>query len=491
MKTKFLTAIIFVLTFSTAFAQNSRIMYFMDLPQNHFLNPALKPSGSLYIGLPVITGINLDFANNYLSFTDLARSGVKLSESSVPILNQGFDKDGFLSRLKERNYFGTDASVQFLGAGFYAGKDLYLFFDVTGQVEENIVVPRDMFRLALMGNQYFGGQTFDFSDFRAEAVYYNEFGFGFSRNITPKLRIGARAKLLFGVARGSVIPNSLKLTVNNDYSNTLYSDIEVKIAAPLNFYIGAENKVDSIHFDETRFRHGRNVAKFLTGSENKGAGLDIGAEYDINDRFSVSASVTGLGFINWKRDSSDFRTKNIIQLDGQDLADVYEGKTTAGDFAESLVDSLKKSLVYVGNRSFTSVLPSGLTVAGKYVLNDKFSFGVLSYSRLIDRQIREAITLSAMMNLGDVFSANLAYTASNRNYSNIGIGMSVKAGFARFYFMVDRIPLRWSSLNTGGSKIPVPSNWNTVNTWFGLDLVFGHNPEKIHDRPILNDNNQI
>jgi hypothetical protein len=92
------------------------------------------------------------------------------------------------------------------------------------------------------------------------------------------------------------------------------------------------------------------------------------------------------------------------------------------------------------------------------------------------------------MNLGSVFSASLAYTASNSSYSNLGAGLSVRAGFAQFYFLVDRIPLSWSKVNTGDHKIPVASNWNTLNTWFGMNFVFGYNARKENDKPMVSDN---
>jgi hypothetical protein len=56
-------------------AQNSQVLYFMNLPQNHLLNPALRPSNSVYIGLPVMSGINFNVNNNFVNFSDIFLKG--------------------------------------------------------------------------------------------------------------------------------------------------------------------------------------------------------------------------------------------------------------------------------------------------------------------------------------------------------------------------------------------------------------------------------
>ncbi|NLJ43048.1 MAG: hypothetical protein GX431_05265, partial [Bacteroidales bacterium] len=42
------------------------------------------------------------------------------------------------------------------------------------------------------------------------------------------------------------------------------------------------------------------------------------------------------------------------------------------------------------------------------------------------------------------------------------------------YFLVDRIPLSWKSAGSSGDSFALPSNWNTLHTRLGLNLVFGN-----------------
>ena len=77
-------------------AQNSQVLYFMNLPQNHLLNPALRPTNSVYVGLPALTGININVRNNFLNFSDVLSEGMKIDESTIPFLNEDFDADRFM-----------------------------------------------------------------------------------------------------------------------------------------------------------------------------------------------------------------------------------------------------------------------------------------------------------------------------------------------------------------------------------------------------------
>jgi hypothetical protein len=56
MKTKYFFVLLIIMLTSGAAAQN------------HLLNPALKSTNTIYIGLPVISGITLNVTNNVFNF---------------------------------------------------------------------------------------------------------------------------------------------------------------------------------------------------------------------------------------------------------------------------------------------------------------------------------------------------------------------------------------------------------------------------------------
>ena len=476
-----LTALL-LLSFANSSGQNSQVLYFMNLPQNHLLNPAFRPTNRIYVGLPGLTGVNLNVTNNILNFSDLFAKGVEISKSTFPFLDPNFNRDKFLGRIKELNYLEPKVSVQLLGVGVTAGKDLFVFLDIIDNAEVNLVCPGNLIRLAFLGNEEFIGQTLDLSSIKADVNYYREIGLGASKYITPKLRFGAKGKLLLGIAAGSFQNYGLDLTVNSDYSNTLYANMAVDISAPVDFIRNSDNGIEDVQLIKKRFDPGNDNLKALFNMRNAGFGLDIGAEYSLTENLVFSAAITDIGFIKWKSDITNLVARGNTELRGLDFQDIYEGTATIDDLTKNMVDSIS-NLFQIADlrRPFTTKLPVGLSLGGQYKFTDKFSAGILSYSRIIGQQVKEALTLSGKVDLSDVFSATLAYTMCNHYYNNLGLGLSVRAGFAQFYFLFDKVPVKWSRAGTSNDSIVLPANWNTIHTRFGINLVFGNGKMKTQE----------
>jgi hypothetical protein len=487
-KPKYMLIFLMAMIIAEASAQNSQVLYYMNLPQNHLINPALRPSNSLYIGLPAISGINFNLNNNFVNFSDVFMKS-QTSDSVISFLHPDYNVDDFLDKIKDKNSMETEATVQLLGVGFSAGRDLYIFLDINERIAGNVVFPGDLFKLALKGNEGFIGSEIDFSSFRGDLKYYREIGLGFSRNFTNKLRIGVKAKMLFGIAGVSIDNRSLGITVNDNYSHTLDADMTVNISAPLTVNMPADHSLDStdIVFDDNRFKTSGGISDFLLGKKNIGLGLDIGATYDISDKIVISAAITDLGYIKWKKDVTNLNDKGQFTFSGFDLTDVINGTKTFDELSTEMLDSLKNSfIVSDSNVPFTTYLPFGVTLGGSYNLTEHISFGLLSYSRFIGKQIRESLTLSSNINLGNSLSTSLSYTIANHRYDNIGVGLAFRAGIFQFYMLADRIPIMWNSIKIDDkSSIPLPTSWNTINLRLGMNLVFGNKNKKKTDKPML------
>jgi hypothetical protein len=292
--------------------------------------------------------------------------------------------------------------------------------------------------------------------------------------------------MLLGIAAASIENNSLNIEVNNDYTHTLNADLMVNFSAPLTVYTSGQNNFDSIKFDDSRFNTGKDILHYLLSTKNIGFGVDIGGEYSFSDRLKVSAAVTDIGYIKWKRDLSNVKARSTFTFSGVNLLDVYNGTMTFDSLGKELLDSLKKSF-YLTNAPapFTTTLPIGVTLGGSYNLTKSFSVGLLSYTKFIGKQFREALTLSANVNFGNAFSTTLAYTAMNSRYDNLGFGMAFRAGWFQFYFLADRIPVTWNKIITDGGTIPLPASWNTVLARLGMNLVFGNKIKKKNDKPMV------
>jgi hypothetical protein len=484
-KIKYVLILILTLILADASAQNSQVMYFMNIPQNHLLNPALRPSNSLYIGLPVVSGINLNINNNFVNFSDIFIKG-QPKDSIISFLHPGYNVDKFLAKIKDKNSLEPEVAIQLLGVGFSVGKDGYVFLDINDRIDGNIVLPGDLFRLALKGNEGFVGNKIDLSSLRGDIKYYREVGVGYSKNFTDKLRIGIKGKLLFGIADASIDNKALGISVNSDYSHTFDANLAVNISGPVNVYMDSKHNIDSVVFDNNRFKTSSGITDFLSGKKNTGLGMDIGATYDLTDRIVLSASLTDLGFIRWNKDVTNLKANNHFEFSGLNMLDYFNGTKTLDEIGNNMVDSLKNAFVVSKTKtSFTTYLPFGISIGGSYNVTKQISVGLLSYSRVIEKQFREALTLSANINLGNALSTSLSYTAENYQYDNLGAGLAFRAGIAQFYLVSDRIPISWNKISDKNNNIILPANWNTFNLRLGMNLVFGNKSKEKSDRPMI------
>jgi len=484
-KMKYILITVLALIFADSSAQNSQVLYFMNLPQSHLINPALRPSNSVYIGLPLISSINLNMNNNFVNFSDLFQKD-QSKNLIISILHPDYDPDKFLAKIRDKNSIEQEFTIQTLGVGFSVGKDSYIFLDINERIDGNIVLPKDLFRLALKGNSDFVGRKIDLSSLRGEMSYYREVGLGFSRNFTDKLRVGIKGKLLFGLANASIDNKSLGISVNEDYSHTLDANLTVNMSGPIHVNMDSKNNITSIAIDENKFKTASGVRDFFTDSKNIGFGMDIGASYDLNDRIVLSASVTNLGFINWKKDVTNLKADNKFKFSGLNLLDVINGTKTIDELAADMLDSLKNAFVVSNTKTaYTTFLPFGVSVGGSFSVTKKLTLGLLSYSRVIGQQIRESLTFSANLTIGNEFSASLSYTAENHRYDNLGAGIAFRTGVTQFYLLSDRVPVTWTRIKDNNSNVIIPSNWNTVNIRFGMNIVIGNRVREKNDKPMV------
>jgi hypothetical protein len=481
-----LLVIFLAVVFSDVAAQNSQVLYYMNLPQNHLLNPALRPSNTFYIGLPGVTGVNINVNNNFIRcFSDIFMHS-ESGDSIITFLHPDYNVDDFLAKIKDKNSIEPEAGIQLFGLGFNAGKNLYMFIDIIERVQGNVVVPRDLIVLAMKGNEGFVGNNIDLTSLRGDLKYFREAGFGLSGNITSRLRVGARGKLLFGLASVSIKNRSLGIRVNDDYSHTFNADLTVNLSGPVKVIPDEDNSVGSIEIDDSGFDSDMEKLDYLLNTRNLGLGLDLGAEYTITDKILISASITDLGYIPWKSNVSNLIADTSFMFRGFNLTDVIEGTKTFEEVSDEMLDSLENSLKLAeGKNKFTTYLPVGFTIGGQYKLTKSFSVGLLSYSRLIGKQLKESLSLSANLNLGNAFSTSISYTMANQRYDNLGAGLSFRAGIFQLYVVGDKIPVRWNKIITGGNKIPLPETFNTLNLRAGLNLTFGNRVKVKNDRPMV------
>jgi Family of unknown function (DUF5723) len=462
----------------SASAQDSQVMYYMKIPQNHLINPAIEPANSFYIGLPVLTGINVSINNNFLQLTDLFSKGDTIS--SWPPKN--FDLNKLAGDLKANNNISADANIQLLGLGFMIGRDMNIFIDVIDRINANIVFPKDIMKLYITGYNQFLNQTINLSGLNLRAQYFREYGVGFSKNVTEKLRVGAKVKILFGIASLNFDNRSLSLK-DSSFTQTVNADASLDVSG--------KERINTLDNDFSSKKYGQFFKDYLNAPfSNPGLGIDLGVVYNFNKMFSVSAAVTDLGFINWKNGLKSFEANKPFKLDTLSLKDVVHQTISIDSLINGIKGTIKNNFIENLNpAAYKTYLPVGISAGAN--INLRFlSFGVLSQSRIFAGQINEALTLSANAYLGRAFSASLGYTMANYSYNNFGFGIAFKAGPGQIYLIADKIPVNWSKLKSGNktdgySTLPLPDNWNMINLRIGFNISFGKIISKKTDKPMV------
>jgi len=234
------------------------------------------------------------------------------------------------------------------------------------------------------------------------------------------------------------------------------------------------------------------ILDFAFNMGNVGFAVDLGAVYNIGDYFTLSASVVDLGYINWKQDVYNFVSKGTYSFEGIDASPEFDVNDNSdfGDVAEAMLDTIGDIFKPLSQEeAYITMLPTKIYLGGTFNVSEKLNLGLLSRSQIYKGKIQQALTISANTNLGNALITTVSYTMSNNSYNNLGVGLSFRGGPFQFYFISDHIPVTFNKLrfedNGDVTSFPFPTDLNRINIRFGLNFVFGCNPKRFKDKPLL------
>jgi len=471
-----------LITGLAGYGQLSQTQYFMNFPQANQANPAFRPSSKVFIGLPVISNINIGINNNLTSLSNLFQT-LPGTDSIMTPLHPDYDRTAFLDKMGKRGYFSTDLTIQLLGVGFTVNNDWYIDLGLSQKAFASVYVPKDLFTFLLEGNESFIGSSIDLSGFGMEAYQYLEMSAGISKNIMPNLRVGGRFKLLFGGIGASLDNRRLEIDVNEDFSHTLHTDMTLNLNGPMEVLTDADNLIEDIVFNEDI-----NPFEIILNGKNTGVAFDLGATYDLMQNLTFSASIIDLGFLRWKSNTFNLEANNRFSFDGFDVSGVINGDKSFDEMLEQFLDSLKSSFDLTDGESyFNTGVTTKMYLGAFYKPVKFFGVGLLSRSAINNKHVSQSLSLSANLYAGDALSTSLTYTMTNRSYNNLGFGFAVKFGGPQFYFVADQIPVNWIRFENSEGRFAgiAPDRIDFFNFRFGLNLVFGKMSQSKTDTPML------
>ena len=468
-----------LLVSSGVFAQHIQTQYFLNIPQKAQLNPAYRPDANVFIGVPVLSGTYFGMSNNLLNMGKLIQP-MPGTDSIMTITHPDFDRDKFYRSIGNKGFISTEVHTPVIGVGFSVADVWWVDLGMSVKGMQMGILPADLFKLVLEGNEDFIGSFVDLSGAGLRIQAYLETHVGLSRNITNKLRVGGRLKFIQGALSASMIADKFELQVHEDYSQSLVADISMKLNGPWDITLNPEEYVEDLLFQ---------FSEVGPSFKNFGLGLDLGAEYMLMDNLQLSASIIDLGFISWKKDTYTYTNANKdFTFDGFDISEVITGDKEFDEIVDEFGDSLLTAFDFIESEDgYTTGLPAKLYLSASYQPVDFLSLGALSRTT-VGMGVRESLTLSATLFAGNVLSTSLSYTMTNRSFNNFGFGLGVRGGPVQFYAVVDQIPASWIEFvgDGGDDRVVVPQRLDYINMRFGFNLLFGrYQTKKRADTPML------
>lgn len=429
----------------TVHAQYLRTSYFMEGTSSRLeLNPGLQPMRG-YFNIPVLGSFNVGTSSNVLGINDI-----------VDVLDSGEDiflNDDLYSRLKSDNRLNVNLKTDVLSFGWYAGKGFWNV-NVGLRADVGASIPQSMFEyLRRVNNTEDINGSFSNMNFNLNA--YAEIGLGYSRQITEKLSVGGRVKVLLGIARAEMAVDNFDIYVDDALTNGDYTELnpyQTYGSATVNARVSTTMKGGGLSFDETTGQiDGFDIDGSNFGIAGAGFGIDLGASYKVWDNLTVSAAVLDLGFIKWKEGETTVAVpaNGSFEVTGRNYQDFLDGDFLSMDRFNFVQDK-------EAAEDTKTTLASTILLAGEYgLLDNKLSVGAIYTARFAEPKTLNELTFSA--------------TYRPKNWFNIAASYSpIQAGGKSF-----GLALKLGALFLGTDYMYFGNSSKAVNAFIGLSIPLG------------------
>lgn len=461
---KVFVAMSILATTFTAQAQYLRTSYFMEGASTRIqMNPGLQPTRG-YLNLPLIGNFNVSANSNSLGINDI----IDITKDSNDFLHN----NTLYNSLLQENRLNMNLNANILSFGWYRGKNFWSF-NASLRMDIDAQINKDMFTMMRNMNGFdiesVAGQKqrYNMGNQSVNMNAYAEVGLGLSRRITEKLTIGARAKVLLGLARTEVnieqfdldldipeVPNTGNMTqeelMNYDFNEEDWYGKGYNYNAKAN--VVTTLKGGGMTFDENNMITGFNLDANNLGIAGTGFGVDLGASYNIFKNFTISAAVLDLGFMKWNKNNT-----TIAEVNGSESVTIdannYE-QYIGGDFLSLERFDFKKE-EKAEYKSSTKLSTTVLVGAEYGLLNNKLSVGAIYSSRFVQPKTQTELTFLATLRPSNALNLAVSYSPILSGGKSFGVALKLGPLFA------------------GTDYMYLGENSKTVNAFVGFSLPLG------------------
>ncbi|MBO7302459.1 MAG: hypothetical protein J6U58_07105 [Bacteroidaceae bacterium] len=450
---KYIGILLLLCVSSISYAQTESLStgYFLEGNLYRYrLNPAFMGVRG-YVAFPAIGNVNMNLASN----VGLANFLFPTNDGRLALfLHPDVSADDFNSALNDENKFVTGVDLNIASTAFFAFGG-YNTIDLVLHSRLGVSVPRDMF----MFMKDMGHEAYNVSDLGVYTKNYIDLSIGHSHKITKDLTIGARLKLLLGVAYAELLMEKMEMQMS-DTQWMINAKGHAAVAAGFKFTTDENGVVDAI-------------GDFRPGINGVGFGVDLGATYDLSNVLTkgliVSASVNDISFMKWNNVSkAGINPESPYVFDGFDALSIGEEGDESGSAFEQIGEDLNDFFAFrdMGVVDKKEMLGATLNVGVEYKMPfyDKMSVGAL-FSNRFDK-LSPFTKGSLMLNISPAKVFDFALSGSVSTYGwNWGAMMNFHCtGFNLFVGAENFIGKV--------SKQYVPLEKTNTNISFGINFPF-------------------
>jgi cell division septation protein DedD len=426
-------------------AQSELSMYRLNatLPQANMLNPAFFPEHKVVIGLPVISSFYASVNNDGLAFRDIF---VKTASDSLTL-----DTLGLPRKLKARQKLNVNNSIQLFYFGL-RGKRSYFSLGIHQISETRFNYPGDVLGWAMVGpgNPRYAGRDLSVDHFKGRSLVYNQISVNYTRDITGRLRLGARFKYLMGIASGESTEATGSVRVSSDSITLRTGNVKANTAG--------------VDFFNRKNLSTNDYVNYLLKSKNRGVALDLGAVYQLNNRITLSAAVNDIGYINWKDYTHSYTLNDVYySFKGFNMLD-YLNQQNGQQFLKKEADSLKNLYTFSEKKgdAFRTSLIGKFYAGVNYRILKINNISALFYVDLFKGKVDPAVSVAYNMQLGRTLNAVVSAAYRDGKFNNFGAGISIRLFHIQLYATSDR-----------ANSYLYPARAGSIDGHVGMNLVFG------------------
>lgn len=399
-------------------------------------------------------------------FSFINQGSFKISDLiTTPVGSPVIDPENFYNNIPNNNFFRQNLSVPMAFVSVPLNKGVFSFY-YKENVSSVLKFKKDVIEFLINGNNKPEYQDFNTNAMSALTSGYREFSFGYATKKNKKLDVGIHAKILFGAALLDADNLNFGIKTAPDGNDISFvAGGKGNLMFPLPVRLRSDSTILSFEGDKV-------FSKYMKEYKNPGFAIDLGLNYQINEKDKISVSVRDLGLIWYKDKSMIMNWVGEYNYIGFDLIHAIRWPEEPGYVDPvRLIDLVKDSLrntwhPKVVEESFAFGLGPKTMLHYQHDFSDFLSVGVTNQSTIKKNNFQNILTLSALQQWSylSVFENVNIHGASD---ISIGGGIQYEFEYAQFFLATDNLIAFYH-----------PANNRTFSVTAGICVLLNNKREK-------------